>query len=80
MEAASGAPALLSPSNLRLCFVTRSQALAIELLEAALLREAGEGAPAAQQQQWPMAVAAAAAPAAAATVNPTWCKQPFSSH
>ncbi|PRW44554.1 glucose-6-phosphate dehydrogenase [Chlorella sorokiniana] len=35
--------ALLSPSCLRLCFVTRHQAVSLEPLEAVLLKEAGEG-------------------------------------
>lgn len=42
--ALGSAPALLTPSCLRLCFVTRTQALELEPLEAALLKEAGEGA------------------------------------
>ena len=43
--ALGSAPALLTRSCLRLCFVTRSQALDLEPLEATLLKEAGEGAP-----------------------------------
>lgn len=50
--ALGGAPALLSPSSLRLCFVTRSQALALEPLELQLLRESGQGAPSSGPASW----------------------------